>query len=350
MESKEQVSVGIASSGMYLPEIIVTASEIAAESGIEEWVIRDKFGIVEKRMAGPDDQPNHMAHLAAEDCLAKCDISADEIDLILCTTEEWKEYINWTAGIDLAYQIGASKAWAMDIHMRCCTTISAMKIAKDMIHSDPEINTVLIAGGYRAGDFIDLKNLRTTFAFNIGAGAGAILLKRDWPENHILGSHLMTDGSLSRHIVVPASGTLQHPTDEAVEQGLFHLDAFHVDELKEHLNKVSMENWMFCIDEALRKSGYKKDDLDFLNMILVKPSSYRDMLRRLGLTEAQGVYNDIYGHTGEQDSIINIIEGQKQGKLKAGDLMIIVAAGVGYVWGAACVKWGPNQPGGNRSI
>jgi 3-oxoacyl-[acyl-carrier-protein] synthase-3 len=341
MSNKDQVSVGIVSTGMYLPEHILTAADIAAESGIEEWVIREKFGIVEKRMAGPEDQPNQMAYLATQDCLSKCEISPEEIDLVLCTTEEWKEYINWTAGIDLAYRIGATNAWAMDIHMRCCTTISALKLAKDMIYSDPEVNTILIAGGYRAGDFVNLKNLRTTFAFNIGAGAAAMLVKRDWPRNHVLGCHLMTDGKLSRHIVVPASGTLQHPTDEAVENGLFHLDVFNVDELKDHLNKFTMQNWMFCIDEALRKSGYTRSDLDFLNMILIKPSSYRDMLQRLSLTEEQGVYNDTYGHTGEQDSIINIIEGQKQGKLKDGDLMIIVAAGVGYVWGAACVKWGP---------
>jgi 3-oxoacyl-[acyl-carrier-protein] synthase-3 len=341
MAEAERDPVGIVSTGMYLPKTIVTAADIAAESGIEEWVIREKFGILEKRMAGPEDQPNQMASKAVEDCFSKCEISTDEIDLILCTTEEWKEYINWTAGIDLAYQIGASNAWAMDIHMRCCTTISALKLAKDMIHSDPEINTVLIAGGYRAGDFVDLKNLRTTFAFNIGAGAGAVLLRRNWPYNQVLGSHLMTDGRLSRHIVVPASGTLQHPTDHAVEKGLFYLDVFNIDELKDHLNKVSMENWMFCIDKALIKSGYKRSDLDFLNMILVKPSSYKDMLTRLGLTEEQGVYNDRYGHAGEQDSIINIIEGQKQGKLKDGTLMMIVAAGVGYVWGAACVKWGP---------
>jgi 3-oxoacyl-[acyl-carrier-protein] synthase-3 len=57
--------------------------------------------------------------------------------------------------------------------------------------------------------------------------------------------------------------------------------------------------------------------------------------------EEQGVYNDTYGHAGEQDSIINIIEGQQQSRLKDGDLMVIVAAGVGYVWGVACGKWGP---------
>ena len=319
---------------------MLTAADIARESGIEELVIREKFGIDEKRMAGPDDHPNQMAVWAAQDCLSKIDIKPQEIDLVLCTTEEWKEYINWTAGIDLAYQIGATKAWAMDIHMRCCTTISAMKIAKDMMNSDPDINTVLIAGGYRVGDFINLKNPNTTFAYNIGAGAGAMLLKRDWPRNQVLGSHLMTDGKLSRHIVIPASGTLQHPTDEAVENGQFYLDVFNVDELKDHLNAVTMKNWMHCINEALKKSGYRREDLGFLNMLLIKPSGYEDMLQRLGLSKEQGVYNSHIGHVGEQDAIINIIEGEKQGKLKDGDLMIVVAAGVGYVWGAACVQWG----------
>jgi 3-oxoacyl-[acyl-carrier-protein] synthase-3 len=344
MSNEKAVTAGIVSAGMYLPERIISAAEISEQSGIEEWVIREKFGINEKRMAGPDDQPNTMALKAAQNCLAGCDIPPKEIDLVLCTTEEWKEYINWTAGIDLAYQLGATKAWAMDIHMRCCTTISALKIAKDMMCSDPEINTVLIAGGYRVGDFIDFSNHDITFAYNIGAGAGALLVQRNWPRNQILGSHLMTDGRLSRNIVIPASGTVQHPTDEAVSQGLFNLNVFQMEEMKEHLNKVSMVNWMACIDKALQKSGYTRKDLDFLNMILVKPSSYLDMLKQLGLTEEQGVYNNFYGHAGEQDTIINIIEGQKQGRLKDGALMVMVAAGVGYVWGAACVRWGKAQP------
>ena len=78
-----------------------------------------------------------------------------------------------------------------------------------------------------------------------------------------------------------------------------------------------------------------------MNMVLIKPSAYRDMLQRLGLTEEQGVYNADIGHVGEQDSIINIIEGLRQGRLKDNDLMAIVGAGIGYVWGATCVLWGP---------
>lgn len=341
MDAPGNGSVGIVSAGMYLPQQVLTATDIAEQSGLPAWVVRDKLGINQKRMGGPDDQPNQMAVWAAQDCLSRCDISPDEIDVVLCTTEEWKEYIQWTAAIDLAYEIGATRAWGIDIHMRCCTTISALKMAKDMMTADPDIQTILIGGGYRVGDFVNLKNTRTSFAFNIGAGAGALLLRKNWPRNHVLGAHMMTDGSMSKHVLIPASGTVQFPTDEAVARGLFYLELLEPEAMKSRLNKVSMDNWMHCIDEALRKSGCTRSEVGFLNLIHIKPSAYRDMLDRLGLTEEQSVYNADYGHIGEQDSIINIVESTKQGRLKDGDLMVIVAAGIGYVWGAVCVKWGP---------
>ncbi|MGD8397670.1 MAG: 3-oxoacyl-ACP synthase [Anaerolineae bacterium] len=347
MTDPSKQPVGIVSVGMYLPEPVLTAAEIAAESGLPEWVVRDKLGIEQKHMAGPEDHPNEMAVRAALDCLSKTDIDPKEIDVVLCTTEEWREYFLWTTGIHLAHEIGATNAWGIDVHTRCCTTVAALKMAKDMMRSDPEIDTILIGGGYRIGDLIDHKNTRTTFLFNIGAGAGAMLLRRGWPRNHVLGSHLITDGSMSKHVIVPASGTVQFPTDEAVAQGLFYFDLVEPEAMKARLNAVSMDNWMFCIDEALRKSGleargegYTRANLDFLNMVLIKPSAYRDMLDRLGLGEVQGVYNADVGHIGEQDSIINIVRGLEQGRLHDGDLMAIVGAGIGYVWGAACVQWG----------
>ncbi|MBI4787345.1 MAG: 3-oxoacyl-ACP synthase [Chloroflexi bacterium] len=346
-EPHDDFSMGIASVGLYLPNSVMTAAEIAERSGLPEWVVRDKLGITQKRIGRPDEHPNQMAVWAAQDCLSKCDIPPEEIDVVLCTTEEWKEYLLWTAGIDLAYQIGATNAWAIDLHMRCATTVAALKMAKDMMRADPEINTILIGGGYRIADVIAFEHARNSFLFNIGAGGGALLLRRNWPRNHVLGAHLMTDGSMSRHVVVPASGTMRFPADKAVRQGQFAFDLVEPEAMKNRLNEISMDNWMHCIDEALRKSGTKPDgtpytraDLGFLNMVLIKPSSYRDMLQRLGLTEAQGVYNDSIGHIGEQDSIINIIEGLRQGRLKDGALMAIVGAGIGYVWAAACVRWG----------
>ena len=338
-------NVGIVGIGTYLPAPIMTAADIANASGIEEWVIRDKFGITQKHIPGPDDHTNEMGIRAAQDCLAPTGIAAADIDLVLCTTEEWKEYILWTAGIKLADAIGATNAWAIDVQMRCGTTIAALKMAKDMMLADPEINTVLIAGGYRNGDLIDYRNHRTSFMFNLGAGGGALLLRKHWPHNHLLGSHLMTDGTMSEHVIVPAGGTRQPLTDAARAQGLFYLDLVEPEAMKERLNAVSMENWMHCIDEALRKSGtpdapLTRADIGFLNVLHMKPSAHRDMLQRLVLREEQSVYLSDYGHIGQQDAIFAIEEGLKQGRLKDGDLMAIVAAGIGYAWGAACVRWG----------
>ena len=340
-------SVGIVSVGTYSPKEYLTAAEIAERANLPEWVVRDKLGINKKYVGGPEDHPNAMGVKAALDCLAQTDIQPDEIDVVLCTTEEWKEYLLWTAGINLAYEIGARRAWAMDVHMRCATTVGSMKLARDMMMADPEINTVLIAGGYRIADVINFKNPRTSFLFNIGAGGGAMLLRRGWPRNHFLGSHLICDGSMSNHVVVPASGTKRFPTDAAVAEGLFCFDLVEPEAMKNRLNEVSMDNWTRCVDEALRKSGtkpdgapYTREDLDFLNMVLIKPSGHREMLERLGLSEDQSVYLSDYGHTGEQDAMFVIKEGLRQGRLKDGDLMAIVAAGIGYVWAAGIVQWG----------
>jgi 3-oxoacyl-[acyl-carrier-protein] synthase III len=344
---RPDVKVGIAAVGTYLPEQVITSGEIAALSGLPEWVVREKMGIIQKHVAGKDDHPNQMAVWAAQDCFAQTSIKPEEVDVVLCTTEEWKEYLLWTAGVNLAFEIGAYRAWGMDVHARCVTTVGAMKLAKDMMIADPEINTVLIAGGYRVGDLINFKNHHTSFMFNIGAGAGAMLLRRDLPENLILGSHLISDGYMSNHVIIPASGTKAFPTDEAVAQGKFYFDLVEPDAMKNRLNEVSMDNWMKCIDEALRKSGtkktgknYSREDINYLNILLIKPSGYQEMLKRLGLIEEQSTYLGHIGHVGEQDAMFSIQEGLRTNRLKNGDLMAVIAAGIGYVWGASIIQWG----------
>jgi 3-oxoacyl-[acyl-carrier-protein] synthase-3 len=114
--------------------------------------------------------------------------------------------------------------------------------------------------------------------------------------------------------------------------------------MKERLNAVSMDNWMHCIDEALRKSGCTRADVGYLNVLHMKRSAHLDMLSRLGLSEEHSVYLEEHGHLGQQDAMLSIVEGLKTGRLKDGDLMVIVAAGIGYEWGAGCVRWGEPRP------
>lgn len=344
------MTMGIVSTGTWFPETYVTAAEIAAQSGMPEWVVREKLGIDRKFVADPEVHPNDMAVKAAQKAIYKAGIDPMEIDVVLCTTEEWREYLLWTTAIDLAHRVGAKRAWGLDIHARCVTTIAALKLARSLMADDPSINTVLIGGGYAISHFIDLTDVNTSFLFNIGAGAGAMIVKRDWPENHVLGDHLIADGLMSRHVIVPASGTVGHPTDDAVSGGGFKFRLVEPEAMKARLGEVSIPNWLECVDVALEKSGNKKDgkpytraDIDFFNMSLVKPSAHREMLGHLGLTEEQSVYISDIGHIGEQDAIINIEAGIEQGRLKPGDTMALIAAGIGYVWGGAIVQWGPQE-------
>ena len=152
---------------------------------------------------------------------------------------------------------------------------------------------------------------------------------------------------MSRHVIVPASGTVQHPTDAAVARGDFKFRLVEPKAMKARLGEVSIANWLACVDVSLGKSGnkrdgtaYTRDDIDFFNMSLVKPSAHREMLGHLGLNEDQSVYLSNVGHIGEQDAIINIEAGIEQGRLKSGDTMAVIAAGIGYAWAGAVVQWG----------
>ena len=339
--------MGIVSTGTYFPETFISAEEIAEQSGLPVWVVKEKLGIERKCVADPRVHPNEMAVHAARKAIDKAGIDPLEIDVVLGTTEEWREYLLWTTAIDLAFEVGAKNAWGIDVHTRCATTIAALKLAKSLMAEDPSINTILIGGGYATSHFIDLSDLDTSFLFNIGAGAGAMIVKRDWLENQVLGMHLIADGSMSRHVIVPASGTMQHPTDAAVQKGGFKFRLVEPEAMKTRLGEVSIKNWLACVDISLKNSGvklngspYTRDDIDFFNMSLVKPSAHHEMLEQLGLTPEQSVYMSRIGHIGEQDAIINIEAGIEQGRLKPGDTMAIIAAGIGYVWAGAIVQWG----------
>jgi len=339
--------MGIVSTGTFFPDTYITAEEIAERSGLPVWVVKEKLGIDRKFIADPEVHPNEMAAIAARKAIEKAAIDPLDIDVVIGTTEEWREYLLWTTAIDLAYEIGAENAWGIDVHTRCATTIAALKLAKGLMAEDPTINTILIGGGYATSHFINFEDVDTSFLFNIGAGAGAMIVKRDWPENQVLGMHLIADGSMSRHVIVPASGTVQHPTDAAVDDGGFKFKLVEPEAMKTRLDEVSIKNWLSCVDISLGKSDcksdgspYTRDDINFFNMSLVKPSAHREMLGHLGLSEEQSVYMSGIGHIGEQDAIVNIEAGIEQDRLNPGDTMAIIAAGIGYVWAGAIVQWG----------
>ncbi|MBU2492937.1 MAG: 3-oxoacyl-ACP synthase [Bacteroidetes bacterium] len=335
-------NIGIVSTGIYLPENKITAEEIALQTkGIwEAEAVKSKLGIIEKTIPGPNDGTQMMGVHASFDALRNGNINPDEIDLIINIGEEWKEYPLTTSGIFLQEKINAVNAWAIDFQQRCCTTISAMKIAKDMMISDESINTVLIAGGYRNGDFVDYSDKDLSMMFNLGAGGGAIILKKNFNKNLLLGSHVITDGSLSRDVGVKYGGTEIPITKENVDKAYKSLTVFNPGHMKSRLNEVSMNNWMICINKAFEKSGIDKNKLGYLAVLHFKYSMYLHMLELLGLSVDQSIYLNKIGHVGQIDQIISLHMALEQNKIQNGTIIAMIAAGIGYAWAANVIKWG----------
>jgi 3-oxoacyl-[acyl-carrier-protein] synthase-3 len=332
--------VGIVSTGIYIPENFMTSKEIAEKSGIPLYVVEEKLGIKSKPVAGAHDHTCQMGIEAAKSALEKSQISPEEIDLIIYIGEEHKEYPLWTAALFMQQKLGAVNAIGFDMALRCGTAIMGLKIAKDMMMADESIKTVLLAGGYRNEDFIDYTNSRTRFMYNLAAGGGAILLKKDYGENELMASHLITDGSFSEDVVVVAGGT-KHPISvKAMEEGLNKLDVLNPDGMKARLEEKSMLNFLAAIRGALTKSGVSEDDIAYLGILHMKRSAHDYVLKELSLSEHQSIYLEDYGHIGQLDQILSLELALQQGKIKKGDIVVLVSAGIGYAWGATVIRWG----------
>ncbi len=334
--------VGIIGIGVYLPQQIMTAQEISVQTqGVwSEQAIIEKLGIVEKRVPNDKEGTQEMGALAAIECVKDANIDPLEIDVILCFGEEWKEYPLTTSALYIQDRIGATNAWGIDVQNRCATSLAAIKMAKDMLIADDEIDTILVAGGYRNGDFVDYTDKNMSMMYNLGGGGGALLLRKNAGKNVILGSHLVADGSLSLTAGVEIGGQCRPITKDNINEAYKSLRLMDAEKMKNRLNEVSQHNWMHCILEACRKSNMTIADIDYLNILHIKRSAHLGMLHDLGLNENQTIYLEKFGHIGQVDQILSLYLALQEGKVKQGTKMCMIAAGIGYVWAASIVQWG----------
>jgi 3-oxoacyl-[acyl-carrier-protein] synthase III len=325
--------------GIYLPPQQHDAAHIAAASGVPEAVVRDKLGIARKTVPGPDDHTNAMGVRAAQAALADSGIDAADIDVLLSITEEHKEYPVWTAGIHAAHALGANRAWAFDLGQKCGTAVLALKLARDLLTADATLGVALIAGGYRNGDLVDYRDPATRFLNNLAAGGGAAVVARDGPGFEILGAAFRTDGSFAEDVIVPVGGTR-----EPLHAGNLDRLRFHVPDpagMKARLEARSLANFTAVVEESCARSGVRTSDLAHVAMLHMKRSAHAEVLRRIGVPLSRSTYLEDYGHLGQIDPLLSLKLARDGGRLQPGDVAVLCAAGIGYVWNAICVRYQP---------
>jgi 3-oxoacyl-[acyl-carrier-protein] synthase-3 len=342
---RPQPTIGIAAYGLYIPKTFITAAEVAAAThGLwAEQAVKEKLGFDRKPVPGPGDGTQEMGVKAAQDCLRRSGYDPKKIDVILCIGEEWKEYPLTTSGIYIQEKIGAANAWAVDVQQLCCSQVTAMKMAKDMLVADDDIRSVMIVGGYRNGDLVDYANPRASMMYNLGAGGCAMILEKGLGRNLLLGTHIISDGSLARDAGVRIGGINEPINAGNLADAYKSLDLMDPGHMKDRLNAVSLPNWYACIDKALERSRLNRRDIGYLGVLHFKYSMHKAFVTELGLREDQSTYLRDYGHLGQIDQVLSLHLGLEAGKIKDGTVVVFTAAGIGYAWAANVVRWGPEK-------
>lgn len=324
--------IGIAATAHYLPERWQTAAEIAELSGIPEQVLVEKFGLRGKHVAADDEHVSDMSVKAAYALLDERGVDPDSIDCVMYFGSMWRDYSVWQASPWIAHRLGCSRAFAVEYDNVSCGSPVALRVAKALLASEPELRTILMVAACRESHLLDYANERSRFMFNFGDGAVAALLAKDAP-NELLASHAITDGSFSLQVKVPGRGSVE-------PDGYPFLDVADPSQMKGGLDEVSLPNFVAAAEGALARSGATAADVDWLCGIHMKRSMHRRICEALGLDESRASYLDDTGHMSGVDPLLALDREVRAGNVGDGDLVLLLAAGTGYTWAASVVRWG----------
>ncbi len=333
--------IGIQGLGTYIPETRMSAAELAAATGVPEDVIAQKFGVKGKPVAGAEDTTAEMGVKAARKALADAGIEGRDLDLVLWCGAQHKDFPCWLAGLYVANELGAQDAWSFDMEAMCGSMMAALDVAKALMLAREDLDTVLLVSGYRNNDLIDLAEPSTRFMLDIGSAGSALVLKKNAGKNVVLGSAFRGDGSLSLDCVMPVLGSKAWPPSEG-DLAKAHFKVVDEEAFKAKLGQKTMPNFYAVVDRALELSGgLARKDIGYLAVLHFKRSAHDAILEELGLGDGQTTYLDEYGHVGQNDQVLSVELGLKAGKIRDGMPVVLVGAGLGFVWAASVVRWGP---------
>ena len=331
--------VGLVGTAGYLPERWMPASELAAVSGIPEHVLVERFGLRGKHIAAADEHVSDMAVAAGEALLRDLDVDPASLDAVVYFGSTWKDYQVWQAAPHIAHRLGARNAFALELDYVSCGGPVAVRVVRDLLRAEPELKRILAVAASRESYLLDYANQQTRFMFNFGDGAVAALFEGDATEHEVLGAHMIVDGSFSLDVKVPAGGSVEPTSAATVAAGRHRLDIPDAASMKERLDPVSVPNFVAAARVAAERSGATLDQVALLCGIHMKHSIHEEICAALGISVERAVYLDDTGHMSGVDPILGLDRARRAGRIADGDLVLLLAAGTGYTWAAACIRW-----------
>ncbi len=337
----DEYSLGLVSYGLYLPAGFETAEEMARRSGLSREQVVQELGIEKKYLPAPEDLPVAMAVKAARQALERArEIDPGEIDVVIWTGEEYKDYICQTAGIRVQEEVGARNAWAFDLIGEGTTSLVGLRAAQDLMIGDPAVRTVLLAGGTRNIDLVDSSNADTRWMLPASASGAALLLRRRHPRNRLLGTAFHVDPEMADEVYVPVGGTVRPFSAENLGTKAMFFQVNNPREMESYLSERMAPRIVNLIRKTMTDAGFPGDVPDYLALRHLWPKERAKVLGEMKLrAESTDALTDM-GHHGPNDVIISLDRGVKRKFIRNGSRVVLVSAGIGFTYGAALIQWG----------
>ncbi|MBY0206175.1 ketoacyl-ACP synthase III [Paenibacillus polysaccharolyticus] len=323
--------VGIIGTGKYVPEKILTNSDLEKMVDTnDEWIV-SRTGIKERHIAAPDQATSDLAYEAAIKALESAGMTGSDLDLIIVATITPDSSFPSTACI-LQDKLGAKGAAAFDLSAACSGFVYGLATATSFIQSGM-YNNALVIGADCLSRITDYTDRNTCVLF--GDGAGAVVVGEVPEGRGFKAFDLGAEGAGGSLLNIEGGGSRLPASAETIENK------------KHYIYMNGREVFKFAVRvmgtatiEVLRKAGMDRTDVDLFVPHQANVRIIQSAMQRLELPEEKVVVNvDKYANTSAASIPLALVEAAEEGRMKAGDTVLMVGFGGGLTWGASVLVW-----------
>lgn len=319
--------------GSFVPEKILTNADLEKMvDTTDEWIMT-RTGIRERRIAQKGTPSSDLALAAAGAALKNANLSPADLDLIIVATITPDMFFPST-GCVLQHKLGGTCP-AFDMAAACAGFPYGLATAEAYIRSGIYRN-VLVVGAEVLSGFIDWKDRSTCVLFGDGAGAAVVSGLGYGEKGHrIIASHLGADGAQGDILRIPAGGSLNPPTLETVRDGMHFLKMEGSE-----VFKTAVKTMAAAVHSVLAAAGLGIGQVDWLVPHQANQRILKAVAERLEMPLGKVIVNvDRYGNMSSASTAVALHEAVSDGRIGAGDRVVLVAFGGGLTWASSLIEW-----------
>lgn len=330
-----KITAAITAIGSYVPEYVLSNKVLETMVDTNDEWITTRTGIKERRLLkeAEGQGTSYLAIKAAQNLIEKANLDPKEIDLVIMATATPDMPVAST-GVFVASQIGATNAFAYDLHAACSSFLYGISTASAYIESG-RYKKVLLIGADKMSSIIDYTDRATCIIF--GDGGGAVLFEPNTEGLGFQDEYLRSDGIGREFLKIDAGGSILPASEETVKN-----KQHYVFQDGKTVFKYAVSGMADVSEKIMQRNNLTHDDVNWLVAHQANKRIIDATANRMGLDDSKVLINiHRYGNT--TSATLPLLLTDFEDKLKKGDNLIFAAFGGGFTWGAIYLKWAYNK-------